>query len=223
MLAVSWVSTDGRGNVRWPGRHEDVGTDYARIDVVHPQFIEAFDMSPLANDGALIASEGYAATPLTACGRTIRICTTEASRRCGTCSDRRIRTARRLRSDGRPPLRPLERVGQVQHASDATRGLSETALAAARPQRSRLVRGNPSRQRQRRPRLLEAHPDRRTPPRADRVSQDALSALPLRERLVVAISRGATPLEIVLSTSTIMIGAFAGFVSLSISTSSLRR
>ncbi|HYN10538.1 MAG TPA: hypothetical protein VES67_24340 [Vicinamibacterales bacterium] len=56
---------DGRGNVQWPGVHTDVGTDRSRIDVVSEQFIAAFNSSPLAGDGALVKSHGYAATPLT--------------------------------------------------------------------------------------------------------------------------------------------------------------
>ncbi len=56
---------DGAGNVRWPGIHTDVGTDRARRDVVSEHFIEAFDKSPLAAEGTLERSEGYAATPLT--------------------------------------------------------------------------------------------------------------------------------------------------------------
>jgi hypothetical protein len=56
---------DGQGNVQWPGVHRSIGTDRARLDVVSEQFIEAFDGSPLAADGALIKSRGYAATPLT--------------------------------------------------------------------------------------------------------------------------------------------------------------
>jgi hypothetical protein len=56
---------DGRGNVIWPGRYEDVGTDRGRLAVVRPGFVEAFENSPLAKEGRLIASEGYAATPLT--------------------------------------------------------------------------------------------------------------------------------------------------------------
>jgi hypothetical protein len=56
---------DGRGNVEWPGVHRDVGTDRARLDVVSAGFIDAFNASPIASHGALIASEGYAATPLT--------------------------------------------------------------------------------------------------------------------------------------------------------------
>ena len=56
---------DGRGNVDWPGRHANVGTDRSRIDVVSAQFIDAFNRSPLAADGALQKSRGYAATPLT--------------------------------------------------------------------------------------------------------------------------------------------------------------
>lgn len=56
---------DGQGNVDWPGVHADVGTDIARRDLVSEQFIEAFDQSPLAIDGSLIRSRGYAATPLT--------------------------------------------------------------------------------------------------------------------------------------------------------------
>jgi hypothetical protein len=56
---------DGRGNVRWPGVHADVGTDRSRLEVVSDGFIEAFDGSPLAAEGALKKSSGYAATPLT--------------------------------------------------------------------------------------------------------------------------------------------------------------
>jgi hypothetical protein len=56
---------DGRGNVDWPGEHHDVGTDRGRLDVVSPEFIEAFQHSPLAVDGTLRKSRGYAATPLT--------------------------------------------------------------------------------------------------------------------------------------------------------------
>jgi hypothetical protein len=56
---------DGRGGVRWTGLHADVGTDWARIDVVSAGFIDAFGRSPLAADGRLERSAGYAATPLT--------------------------------------------------------------------------------------------------------------------------------------------------------------
>ncbi len=56
---------DGRGGVDWPGVHVDVGTDRARADLVSGQFIEAFERSPLAVEGTLRRSRGYAATPLT--------------------------------------------------------------------------------------------------------------------------------------------------------------
>ena len=56
---------DGHGNVDWPGIHADVGTDRARLDVVSGGFIDAFDNSPLAAEGTLAKSSGYAATPLT--------------------------------------------------------------------------------------------------------------------------------------------------------------
>ena len=56
---------DGRGHVEWPGVHADVGTDRARLDVVSAGFIDAFTHSPLAAEGALVKSHGYAATPLT--------------------------------------------------------------------------------------------------------------------------------------------------------------
>src|SRR5262249_6646560 len=56
---------DGRGNVTWPGAFADVGTDRSRIDVVSAGFTAAFNESPLADEGALARSEGYAATPLT--------------------------------------------------------------------------------------------------------------------------------------------------------------
>ncbi len=56
---------DGLGNVSWPGVHRDVGTDPARLAVVSDAFIDAFNHSPLAVEGALVKSRGYAATPLT--------------------------------------------------------------------------------------------------------------------------------------------------------------
>jgi hypothetical protein len=58
-------SYDGNGNVDWPGKHVDVGTDRARLDVVSGGFIDAFNASPLAAEGELRRSRGYAATPLT--------------------------------------------------------------------------------------------------------------------------------------------------------------
>ena len=56
---------DGNGNVQWPGVHRNVGTDRGRLDVVSRGFIDAFDASPIAANGSLVKSEGYAATPLT--------------------------------------------------------------------------------------------------------------------------------------------------------------
>jgi hypothetical protein len=55
---------DGLGNVQWRGVHADVGTDRSRIDLVSEGFIEAFNRSPLAAEGALVKSGGYSATPL---------------------------------------------------------------------------------------------------------------------------------------------------------------
>ena len=56
---------DGHGHVSWPGVHADVGTDRSRLDVVSDGFIDAFVHSPIAREGTLEKSEGYAATPLT--------------------------------------------------------------------------------------------------------------------------------------------------------------
>jgi hypothetical protein len=56
---------DSQGTVRWPGVHIDVGTDRARIDIVSEGFIAAFNSSPIAAEGSLVKSRGYAATPLT--------------------------------------------------------------------------------------------------------------------------------------------------------------
>jgi hypothetical protein len=56
---------DGRGRVQWPGDHKDVGTDRGRLDVVNAGFIDAFTLSPIAAEGRLEKSRGYAATPLT--------------------------------------------------------------------------------------------------------------------------------------------------------------
>jgi hypothetical protein len=56
---------DGQGGVRWTGLHADVGTDRARLEVVSDGFVAAFNRSPLAAEGRLEKSSGYAATPLT--------------------------------------------------------------------------------------------------------------------------------------------------------------
>ena len=80
---------DGRGNVEWPGVHADMGTDRSRIDVVSDQFIQAFNQSPLAAEGALEKSRGYAATPLTGVWANFRTCTTEVCPRFIICSDPR--------------------------------------------------------------------------------------------------------------------------------------
>ena len=56
---------DGNGGVRWTGLHVDVGTDRARVELVSERFIDAFNRSPLAAQGRLEKSVGYAATPLT--------------------------------------------------------------------------------------------------------------------------------------------------------------
>lgn len=56
---------DGRGGVDWPGVHTDVGTDPSRLQVVSAAFLDAFEHSPIAAEGQLRTSEGYAATPLT--------------------------------------------------------------------------------------------------------------------------------------------------------------
>jgi hypothetical protein len=41
-----------------------VGTDSARLQVVSAAFIAAFENSPIAAEGSLVRSNGYAATPL---------------------------------------------------------------------------------------------------------------------------------------------------------------
>jgi hypothetical protein len=56
---------DGRGHVAWPGVHVDMGTDRSRIDVVSDGFLAAFRASPIAAEGTLAKSSGYAAPPLT--------------------------------------------------------------------------------------------------------------------------------------------------------------
>ena len=56
---------DGQGNVAWTGLHTDVGTDPARMKLVNAEFIAAFKGSPIAKEGQLSKSKGYAATPLT--------------------------------------------------------------------------------------------------------------------------------------------------------------
>jgi hypothetical protein len=56
---------EAKGGVQWTGMHVDVGTDRARARLVSEGFIDAFNRSPLAAEGRLEKSVGYAATPLT--------------------------------------------------------------------------------------------------------------------------------------------------------------
>ena len=65
LLALPWRSTTARATSSGRASHVDVGTDRARLDVVSDGFIDAFNASPLAAEGTLEKSDGYAATPLT--------------------------------------------------------------------------------------------------------------------------------------------------------------
>ncbi len=56
---------DGQGNIRWTGLHTEVGTDPDRMEIVNAGFTAAFNGSPIAKEGQLSRSKGYAATPLT--------------------------------------------------------------------------------------------------------------------------------------------------------------
>jgi RoxA-like, cytochrome c-like len=120
---------DGPGNVRWPGRHEDVGTDPARLAVVRPQFIAAFNASPLAKEGALVVSEGYAATPLTGVWANYPYLHNGSvptlHHLLGPASERprvfEVMAARRF---------DRQRVGQLLSISAHVRGFSESALLA---------------------------------------------------------------------------------------------
>ena len=55
---------DGHGNCEWTGKHVDVGTDQARLNMVGESFIASFESSPITKHGDLASSQGYAATPL---------------------------------------------------------------------------------------------------------------------------------------------------------------
>ena len=59
-----------------------------RGDIVSDGFRAAFASSPLAAEGALVKSEGYAATPLTGVWANYPYCTTGASPRSTICSGR---------------------------------------------------------------------------------------------------------------------------------------
>ena len=59
------ASTTAAATSTGPASTRTSGTDRARLDVVSDKFIAAFEQSPLAAEGALVRSEGYAATPLT--------------------------------------------------------------------------------------------------------------------------------------------------------------
>jgi len=62
---VETIVRENVGLVLWRDNPLVPAFGIARRDLVSEQFIEAFDQSPLAIDGSLIRSRGYAATPLT--------------------------------------------------------------------------------------------------------------------------------------------------------------
>ena len=47
------MSTTAAAACEWPGRHVDVGTDASRLAVVSDGFVDEFNESPLAAEGAL--------------------------------------------------------------------------------------------------------------------------------------------------------------------------
>ena len=166
---------DGSGNVDWPGVHTDVGTDRARLDVVSDAFIDAFDDSPIAAEGALVKSQ--------------RLCGDAADRRLGELS----LSAQRQRADASSPARTGGRAaGDLRRDGGATLRSRTRRAAAVRRAGARAGSSETELLRrfggdrdwfntrrgvgQRRPRLLVAHQDRRQPPRAHRVSEDAVSA-----------------------------------------------
>jgi hypothetical protein len=55
---------DGHGHCEWTGKHLDVGTDRARLEMVGESFVDSFRVSPITRHGDLVPSHGYAATPL---------------------------------------------------------------------------------------------------------------------------------------------------------------
>ena len=167
---------DGRGNVEWPGVHKDVGTDRARLDVVSDKFIDAFRQSPLAAEGALVKSRGYAATPLTGVWANYPYLHNGSVptlyHLLGPASERpaifHVMAAGRF---------DRTRVGQLLYLDPAPRPARRGRAPAPLRRRSRLVQHGAPGIRQRRPRRLVADSHGREPPRADRVPEDALGRL----------------------------------------------
>ena len=166
---------DGRGNVDWPGVYKDVGTDRSRLDVVSEQFIDAFDRSPLAAEGTLVKSEGYAATPLTGVWANYPYLHNGSVptlyHLLGPVSERpaifHVTGGRTLRSrQGRPGALTLDPVGRSGTAEQArsfdVMAAIATGSTAARPGC-----------RQRRAQRVAADQNGRQPPGDHRVSEDA--------------------------------------------------
>ncbi len=165
---------DGKGNVDWPGVHTDVGTDRARLDIVSDAFIAAFDDSPIAAEGALVKSKGYAATPLTGVWANYPYLHNGSvptlHHLLGPVAERpaifHVMAARTLRS------RAGRAAAVRQPCSRLVRG---TAAVAALRRRSRLVQHPARGFVECRARPVVAHQDGREPPRPHRISQDAMS------------------------------------------------
>ena len=150
---------DGSGNVDWPGVHADVGTDRARLDVVSDEFIDAFDSSPLAAEGALRKSEGYAATPLTGVWANFPVPAQRQRADAAPPARARRRSGRRSSRSWRPPARSRARRPAALRRSRVTpRSAKRSSCAASATIATGSTRRG--RARQRRPRLLVADPER---------------------------------------------------------------
>ena len=137
--------------------HADVGTDRSRLDVVSDGFIDAFNGSPLAAEGALVKSRGYAATPLTGVWAnfpylhngsvpTLTTCSVPASERPAIFE---VMAARTLDRDARrsaalpEPARRSARRGELLRRFGDDRNWFNTRAAGQRERRSRrLVRAS---------------------------------------------------------------------------------
>ena len=137
-------------------------------------FIDAFNGSPLAAEGALVKSRGYAATPLTGVWANFPYLHNGSvptlHHLLGPVSERpkifHVMAARRL---------DRERVGQLLYVDPAHGSAERGGAAAPVRRRSRLVQHGRDRVGQRRARRLAADPDGCEPARADRISEDAVA------------------------------------------------
>ena len=177
---------------QWPGVHHRRRHRSRRVSKSSREGSSwRFNDSPLAAEGALEKSEGYAATPLTGVWANYPYLHNGSVPTLYHLLGPVVRASRHLQVMAARRL-DRDRVGQLLYADPQPAGCGEPELAAPIRRRPRLVQHRAPGMRQRRPRHVAADSHRRESPGVDRVPENALSTRGFH-RITDAIVVGAGP------------------------------